>query len=77
MYEGKMTSELGKLIELYYERFKDDPADGFSLFDTMLSHDALVARLERALTEGKPYDPQAEEWDPEVKKAIEAEDGLL
>jgi len=33
--------------------------------------------LSDALTEGKPYDPQAEEWDPEVKKAIEAEGGLL
>lgn len=77
MYEGRMTSELGALIDRYRTQFRDAPADGFSLFDTTLSHDELVARLERALAEGKPYDPQDEEWDPETRKAIESEDGLL
>jgi len=77
MYEGRMTSELGALIDRYHKQFKDDPADGFSLFDTGLDHDALIARLERALAEGKPYDPQAEEWDPKTRIAIESEDGLL
>lgn len=77
MYEGRMTSELGALIDRYHERFKGNPDDEFSLFYTELGHDALVARLERALLEGKPYNPQAEEWDPETRKAIEFEDGLL
>lgn len=77
MYEGRISSKLGELIDTYRVRFRNDPADGFSLFYTTLAHDALVARLERALSEGKPYDPQAEEWDPETKKAIESEDGLL
>lgn len=77
MYEGRMSSKLGELVDRYRVRFRNDPADGFSLFYTTLSHDALVARLERALSEGKPYDPQTEEWDPEEKKAIESEDGLL
>lgn len=72
-----MTSALGTLIDRYRQQFRDNPADGFSLFYTTLSHDALVARLERALLEGKPYDPQAEEWDSETRKAIESEDGLL
>jgi len=72
MYEGKMSSKLGTLIDQYLKQFKSDPADGFSLFDTTLSHDKLVARLERALSEGKPYDAQLEEWDEETRKAVES-----
>ncbi|MFZ2913136.1 MAG: hypothetical protein WAZ99_02965 [Rectinemataceae bacterium] len=72
MYEGRMSEKLGELIDQYQERFRDDQDDGFSLFDTMLSHDALVARLERTLSEGKTYDPRAEEWDPETRKAVES-----
>jgi|GEM_PF-1229128 hypothetical protein len=72
MYEGRMPEKLGELIDRYHERFKDDANDGFSLFDTTLSHDALVVRLERALVEGKPYDPQAEEWDEKTRKAVES-----
>ena len=71
MYEGRMSKKLGELIDQYQERFKGNLDDGFSLFDTMLSHDALVARLEQAIAEGKIYDPRAEEWDPDMKKAIE------
>ncbi len=47
-----MPEKLGELIDRYHERFKDDANDGFSLFDTTLSHDALVVRLERALSRG-------------------------
>ena len=71
MYEGRMSKVLGNLIDRYHAQFKLDPSDGFSLFDTTLSHDKLVARLERALSEGKPYDPQSEEWDKEFRNAVE------
>ena len=51
--------------------------DEFSLFYTELGLDTLIARLKRALLEGKPYNPQAEEWDSEIRIVIEAENGLL
>ncbi len=44
---------------------------------TNLDHDALVARLERALSEGIPYDPRAEEWDPKERAKIEKDGCLL
>lgn len=77
MYEERMSKKLGDLIDRYQEQFRDDQEDGFSLFDTTLSHDELVARLERALAEGKPYDPRAEEWDPETRKAVESGEIIL
>lgn len=67
-----MYLALLELIDRYHQRFIDDAADGFSLFDPLLSHDALVARLEQALCERKPHDPQVEEWDPEFRKAVES-----
>jgi len=54
-----------------------DPHDGFSLFYTNLSHNALVARLERALSEGIPYDPRAEEWDEETRRQVETGEIIL
>jgi hypothetical protein len=77
MYEGKVSEKLRKLIGQYRERFKDEPKDGFSLFDTDLSHDALVARLERAIAEGKTYNPRAEEWDEETRRRAEAGEIIL
>jgi hypothetical protein len=77
MYEGKVSKRLRELIGQYRERFKDEPKDGFSLFDTDLSHDALVTRLERALAEGKPYDPRAEEWDEETRRQVESGEIIL
>ena len=77
MYEGKVSKRLGELIDQYHTRFREDPRDGFSLFETNLDHDALVARLEGALSEGIPYDPRAEEWDPKERAKIEKDGGLL
>ena len=77
MYEGRMSKKLSELIKNYQERFKDDLDNGFSLFYTTLSHDELVSRLERAITEGKPYDPMLEEWDDETRKAAESGDIVI
>ena len=77
MYEGKISKQLGEIIDVYHERFKDDHADGFSLSYTNLKHDALVARLKRALSEGKPYDPIEEEWDNETREAFYHGDILI
>jgi len=77
MYEGTMSMELGELIDNYLERFKDDPRDRFSFFYTLLAHDDLVARLERALVEGKPYAPIEEEWDEEGKRLYRSGEGMF
>jgi hypothetical protein len=77
MYEGKVSKKLGELIHRYHERFRGDLRDGFSLFETELNHDALVARLERALSEGIPYDPRAEEWDEETRRQVESGEIIL
>jgi len=67
-----VSPRLGDLITRYRERFAGDPADGFSLSETTLDETALIARLERALAEGKAYDPYVEEWPPEQRKMIES-----
>ncbi len=33
MYEGKVSKRLGELIDQYHTRFREDPRDGFSLFE--------------------------------------------
>jgi hypothetical protein len=77
MFTGKITPELGALIDSYQERFRKDPRDGFSLFETALGYTALFSRLERALAEGVPYDPRLEEWDPEFRRQVDAGEIVL
>ncbi|HOX30903.1 MAG TPA: hypothetical protein PLB91_01160 [Spirochaetales bacterium] len=67
-----VSPRLGDLISRYRARFAGDPADGFSLNETTLDENALIARLERALAEGKAYDPYVEEWSPEQRKMIKS-----
>jgi hypothetical protein len=72
-----LSPRLQTLVASYKEKFRGDPGDGFSLFETTLDEDALIARLERALAEGKPYDPDVEEWTPELRKQVESGAVLL
>lgn len=77
MFVGPLSVHLGELIDRYQEKFRNDPTDGFSLFETELDHDGLVARLERAIAEGKPYNPQTEEWSPQFRKQVESGEILI
>jgi hypothetical protein len=72
MDQGQISPRLGDLIDRYHAAFRDNPDDGFSLFETTLDEDALIVRLERALKEGKPYNPRVEEWSPELRKQVES-----
>ena len=66
-----LSDQLKNLITQYRKRFAGDSGDGFSLNETTLGQEALVARLEQALAEGKPYDPQSEEWSPDFRAKVE------
>lgn len=68
-----LSQQLYDLMDQYKARFKEMP----SLFETTLDQDALIARLKRALAEGKPYDPRTEEWPPEFRKQVESGAVLL
>jgi hypothetical protein len=74
---GVVSERLGTLIKKYRTRFAGNPDDGFSLFATTLSEEDLIARLERAIVEGKPYDPEVEEMDTELRSQVEAGTVLL
>lgn len=67
-----VSARLGDLITRYRNRFHGDPRDGFSLNETTLDSEALIARLERALAEGKPYDPYSEEMTAEQRKQVQS-----
>lgn len=74
MYEGNVSPQLCSLLQRYKHRFN---GNGVSLFATTLDHDALIARIQRALDEGKPYDPLEEEYGPEIRRGVKEGSILL
>jgi hypothetical protein len=77
MIVESLSSRLGAVIDRYQAFFHDNPDNGFSLFETTLDDVNLISRLERALAEGKPYNPLLEEWSTELRRKVESGEILL
>lgn len=69
MYVGELSDQLKEAQRRHKERF----GDGVSLFAVpgRMSHDDLIARIERAIAEGVAVDEMHEWFDRETREKIE------